>query len=147
MFCTNCGSKINDGNMFCPNCGAKSGNAGPNESVQMVAGKKSAMLLLNIDYIPDKKIEVLGMVKGNSAQSKNIGKDLMAGLKNMIGGEVSDYREMTMAARQAAINNMQEEASAMNADAIINIRFGSASMAVQGVVEVVAYGTAVRVIE
>lgn len=147
MYCTNCGEKINDGSMFCPNCGMKIGNVAPNEAIQQKIKKKDNVLLLNIDYIPDKKIEVLGMVRGNSAQSKNIGKDLMAGLKNMVGGEVADYREMVADARQNAIINMQKEALAMNADAVVNVRFGSASMAVQGVVEVVAYGTAVKIIE
>lgn len=162
MFCTNCGAKVDDGSVFCPNCGAKVGGGMQNEAVQSAPVQSvpvssvpvqpmrqmaSPMMLLNIDYIPGKKISVLGLVKGNSAQARNVGKDLMAGFKNMVGGEISGYSDMTSAARQIALGRMQDEARALGADAIINIRYDSASLAVQGIAEVLVYGTAVKVVE
>lgn len=102
------------------------------------------MLLLNIDHIPGKEIEVLGIVKGTVVQSKNLGKDFMAGMKTLVGGEINGYTEMLVEARQIATKRMVDEAEAMGADAIINIRFGSSSV-MQGAAEVLAYGTAVKV--
>lgn len=147
MFCTNCGSQVNDGSVFCPNCGAQIGSGASGVSMQPAQPMRmgAPLLLLNIDYIPGKKIEVLGMVKGNSAQARNVGKDLMAGFKNMVGGEISGYSDMTSEARRVAVGRMEDEARALGADAVINIRYGSASLAVQGIVEVLAYGTAVKV--
>ena len=103
------------------------------------------MLLLNIDYIPGKKIQALGLVKGSVVQSKNFGKDFMAGMKTLVGGEIVGYTEMLTEARQIATKRMVDEAEALGADAIINIRFGSSSV-MQGAAEVIAYGTAVRVL-
>ncbi len=102
------------------------------------------MLLLNIDHIPGKEIEALGLVKGTIVQSKNFGKDFMAGMKTLVGGEIVGYTEMLTEARQLATKRMVDEAEALGADAIVNIRFGSSSV-MQGAAEVVAYGTAVRV--
>ena len=103
------------------------------------------MLLLNIDHIPGKNVEALGIVKGTVVQSKNIGKDFMAGMKPLVGGEIVGYTEMLTEARQIATKRMVDEAEALGADAIINIRFGSSSV-MQGAAEVIAYGTAVRVL-
>ena len=103
------------------------------------------MLLLNIDHIPRKNVEALGIVKGTVVQSKNIGKDFMAGMKTLVGGEIVGYTEMLTEARQIATKRMVDEAEALGADAIINIRFGSSSV-MQGAAEVIAYGTAVRVL-
>ena len=103
------------------------------------------MLLLNIDHIPGKNVEALGIVKGTVVQSKNIGKDFMAGMKTLVGGEIVGYTEMLTEARQIATKRMVDEAEAQGADAIINIRFGSSSV-MQGAAEVIAYGTAVRVL-
>ena len=103
------------------------------------------MLLLNIDHIPGKNVEALGIVKGTVVQSKNIGKDFMAGMKTLVGGEIVGYTEMLTEARQIATKRMVDEAEALGADAIINIRFGS-SPVMQGAAEVIAYGTAVRVL-
>ena len=103
------------------------------------------MLLLNIDHIPGKNVEALGIVKGTVVQSKNIGKDVMAGMKTLVGGEIVGYTEMLTEARQIATKRMVDEAEALGADAIINIRFGSSSV-MQGAAEVIAYGTAVRVL-
>ena len=101
------------------------------------------MLLLNIDYVPGKEVEPLGLVKGTVVQSKNVGKDFMAGMKTLVGGEITGYTEMLVEARQIATKRMVDEAKAMNADAVINIRFGSSAV-MQGAAEVIAYGTAVK---
>lgn len=102
------------------------------------------MLLLNIDYIPGKEIEALGMVKGTVVQSKNLGKDFMSAMKTLVGGELVSYTEMLVEARQIATKRMVDEAESLGADAIVNIRFGSSAV-MQGAAEVVAYGTAVKI--
>lgn len=104
------------------------------------------MKLLNIDYIPGKEIEALGLVKGTIVQSKNFGKDFMAGMKTLVGGEITSYTEMLNEARQIAIKRMVDEASALGADAVINIRFASSST-MQSAAEVIAYGTAVKILQ
>ena len=101
------------------------------------------MLLLNIDYVPGKEVEPLGLVKGTVVQSKNFGKDFMAGMKTQVGGEIVGYTEMLTEARQIATKRMVDEANALGADAILNIRFGSSAV-MQGAAEVIAYGTAVK---
>lgn len=101
------------------------------------------MLLVNIDYIPGKELEVLGMVKGTIVQTKHFGKDFMAGMKTLVGGEIVGYTEMLTEARQIATKRMVDEAEAMGADAVINIRYGSSSL-MQSAAEVIAYGTAVK---
>ena len=101
------------------------------------------MLLLNIDYVPGKEVEPLGLVKGTVVQSKNFGKDFMAGMKTLVGGEITGYTEMLVEARQIATKRMVDEAAAMGADAVINVRFGSSAV-MQGAAEVIAYGTAVK---
>ena len=83
------------------------------------------------------------MVKGTVVQSKNFGKDFMAGMKTLVGGEIAGYTEMLVEARQIATKRMVDEAEALGADAIINIRFGSSSV-MQSAAEVLAYGTAVK---
>ena len=101
------------------------------------------MLLLNIDYVPGKEVEPLGLVKGTVVQSKNVGKDFMAGMKTLVGGEITGYTEMLVEARQIATKGMVDEATALGADAVINVRFGSSAV-MQGAAEVIAYGTAVK---
>ena len=101
------------------------------------------MLLVNIDYIPEKELEVLGMVKGAVVYSRNLGKDFMAGMKTLVGGEIEGYTEMLNTARQIAVKRMVDEAEALGADAVINMRYGSSSV-MQGAAEVIAYGTAVK---
>ncbi|MDY2699588.1 MAG: YbjQ family protein [Lachnospiraceae bacterium] len=103
------------------------------------------MKLLNIDYIPGKEIDALGIVKGTTVQSKNFGKDFMSGMKSLVGGEIKAYTQMLDDARKIAIERMVDEAEAMGADAIVNIRFSSSSV-MQGAAEVVAYGTAVKIL-
>lgn len=105
--------------------------------------EEERMLLVNIDYIPGKEFEVLGMAKGTVVQSKNFGKDFMAGMKTLVGGEIVGYTEMLNEARQIAVKRMVDEAESLGADAVINIRYGSSSV-MQGSAEVIAYGTAVR---
>ena len=95
------------------------------------------MLLVNIDYIPGKDLDVLGIVKGTVVQSKNFGKDFMA------GREITCYTEMLNEARQIAVKRMVDEAESLGADAVINIRYGSSSV-MQGAAEVISYGTAVK---
>lgn len=104
------------------------------------------MKLLNIDYIPGKEIEVLELVKGTIVLSKNIGKDFMAGMKTLVGGELAGYTEMLNEARQIATKRMVDDAEALGADAVLNIRYGSSSL-MQGAAEVVVYGTAVKIKE
>lgn len=103
------------------------------------------MLLLNIDYIPGKKIEALGIAKGSVVQSKNFGRDFMAGMKTLVGGEIAGYTEMLAEARQIATGRMEDDAEAMGADAVLNVRYTSSSV-MQGAAEVTAYGTAVRIV-
>ena len=101
------------------------------------------MLLLNIDYVPGKEVEPLGLVKGTVVQSKNFGKDFMAGMKTLVGGEIVGYTEMLNEARAIATKRMVEAAEALGADAVVGMRYASSSV-MQGAAEVVAYGTAVK---
>lgn len=102
------------------------------------------MKLVNIDYIPGEEIvEALGLVKGTIVQSKNIGRDFMAGMKTIVGGEITGYTEMLVTARQLATKRMVDDAESLGADAIINVRYGSSSV-MNGAAEVIAYGTAVK---
>ena len=103
------------------------------------------MKLLSIEYIPGAEIEALGMVKGTIVQTKNVGKDFMAGMKTLVGGEIVGYTQMLEAARQIAVKRMVDEAKALGADAIIGVRYGSSQL-MAGAAEVIAYGTAVRIL-
>lgn len=104
------------------------------------------MILVNTDYIEGKKFEMLGLVKGTTVRAKHLGTDIMGGLKNLVGGEITGYMEMLNEARAIATKRMAEEAEAMGADAVINIRYASSSL-MQGAAEIMAYGTAVKFIE
>ena len=101
------------------------------------------MLLVNIDYIPGRELEPLGLVKGSTIQSKNIGRDITQSFKTLVGGELKSYTDMMDQARALATQRMEQEAEALGADAVVNIRYSSASV-LQGAAEVMAYGTAVR---
>ncbi|MGN0612419.1 MAG: YbjQ family protein [Porcipelethomonas sp.] len=103
------------------------------------------MLLVNTDYITGKNLEMLGLVKGSTIQSKHAGKDIMQSFKTLVGGELKSYTEMMNEARTIATDRMIQEASSMGADAIVNIRYTSSSV-VQGAAEVIVYGTAVKFI-
>ena len=102
------------------------------------------MILVNTDYISDKKLEMLGIVKGSNIQSKNVVKDITQGLKTLVGGELKAYSEMMNDARELATKRMVAEAESMGADAIVNIRYASSSV-MQGAAEVIVYGTAVKI--
>lgn len=101
------------------------------------------MLIVNVDYIPGKELELLGMVKGGTVHSKNIGRDFAAGLKTIVGGEIKGYTEMIEDARSVAEARMIEAAKKMGADAIINVRYTSSSV-MQSASEMLAFGTAVK---
>ena len=101
------------------------------------------MILVNTDYISGKELDMLGLVKGSTIQSKNIGRDITQGFKTLIGGELKAYAEMMNTARAIATKRMVAEAEEMGADAIVNIRYASASV-MSGAAEVMAYGTAVK---
>lgn len=102
------------------------------------------MKLVNIDYVPGFNItEALGIVKGQIVQSKNIGRDFMAGMKTIVGGEIASYTDMIKTARQVATKRMVDEAESLGADGVINIRYGSSAV-MNGAAEIIAYGTAVK---
>ena len=101
------------------------------------------MILVNTDYISDKEIEILRLVRGSTIRSKHLGKDLMASLKTIVGGELTSYSEMLNEARAIATKRMVEDAETLSADAVINIRYATSNVA-QGAAEVMVYGTAVR---
>ena len=104
------------------------------------------MILVNTDYISGKNFEMLSLVKGSTIQSKNLGKDMLAGFKSMVGGELKAYTEMMNEARALATKRMVEEAERLGADAIVNIRYASSAV-IQGAAEVIAYGTAVKFVD
>lgn len=103
------------------------------------------MILVNTDYITGKELEMLGLVRGSTIQSKNLGKDIAQSFKTIVGGELKAYTEMMNEARAVATDRMVAEAEGMGADAVVNIRYASSSV-MQGAAEVIAYGTAVRFI-
>ena len=104
------------------------------------------MILVNTDYISGKSFEMLGLVKGSTIQSKNIGKDITQGFKTLVGGELKAYTEMMNEARALATKRMVAEAEELGADAVVNGRDASSAV-MQGAAEVMAYGTAVKFID
>ena len=104
------------------------------------------MILVNTDYITGKELEMLGLVKGSTIQSKHLGKDIAQAFKSMVGGELKAYNEMMQEARALATKRMVAEADALGADAIVNIRYASSAI-MQNAAEVIAYGTAVKFID
>ncbi len=103
------------------------------------------MKLISIENIPGQNYEVLGLVRGTIVQSKNFGKDFMAGMKTLVGGEIKSYTDMLTEARQIATKRMVDEAEKLGADAIVGVRYSSSSV-MQGAAEVLAFGTAVKFI-
>ncbi|WP_163537485.1 YbjQ family protein [Gracilibacillus sp. YIM 98692] len=102
------------------------------------------MILVNTETVPGYEItEVKGMVRGNIVQAKNIGKDFVASLRNVIGGEMKEYTELLTESRQMATHRMVEKAKEMDADAVVNVRFVTSQVA-NGAAELLVYGTAVR---
>lgn len=103
------------------------------------------MFIATVDYIPGHNYQILGLVRGNVAYSKHIGKDIMAGFKNIAGGEIKSYTELVDEARVIAEQRMQDEAVALGADGVIGVRIANDTVT-EGTIEVVAYGTAVRLV-
>ena len=108
--------------------------------------KVETMILVNTDYISGKELEMLGLVKGSTIQSKHLGNDIAQAFKTMVGGELKAYNEMMNEARAIATKRMVTEAEALEADAIVNIRYASSAI-MQGAAEVIAYGTAVKFVK
>lgn len=101
------------------------------------------MILVNTDYITGKELDMLGLVKGSTIQTKNIGKDISQSFKTLVGGELKAYNEMMNEARALATKRMVEEAENLGADAVVNVRYASSAI-MSGAAEVIAYGTAVK---
>ena len=101
------------------------------------------MILVNTDYITGKELEMIGLVKGSTIQSKNIGRDITQGFKTLVGGELKAYTDMMNEARALATKRMVREAESLGADGVVNIRYASSTV-MQGAAEVIAYGTAVK---
>ena len=103
------------------------------------------MLITNIEYIPNREItEHFGVVSGSTVRAKHVGRDIMAGLKNVFGGELQGYTELLIESREEAIERMIAQAESLGANAIINVRFSTSSVAA-GAAELYVYGTAVRI--
>jgi uncharacterized protein YbjQ (UPF0145 family) len=103
------------------------------------------MIITNTETVFGKEIkEFYGVVTGSSVRAKHVGRDIMAGLKNIVGGELKGYTELLQESRQEAVNRMIQEAESMGANAVVNVRFSTSSIS-QGAAELFAYGTAVKV--
>tara|TARA_B100001121_G_scaffold70063_1_gene61957 strand:+ start:389 stop:703 length:315 start_codon:yes stop_codon:yes gene_type:complete len=103
------------------------------------------MILSTTENLPGKKVtEILGIARGSTVRARNIGRDLFAGLKNIIGGELSEYTKLQAESREQALQRMIQDGERLGADAIINIRI-STSVITQGAAEILAYGTAVKI--
>jgi uncharacterized protein YbjQ (UPF0145 family) len=101
------------------------------------------MLISTLEYVPGKKVKQhLGLVQGSTVRTKHVGRDLMAGLKNIFGGELKGYTELLQESREEAVARMVEQAEAAGANAVLNVRFSTSSVA-QGAAELFAYGTGV----
>lgn len=103
------------------------------------------MIITTTEKIPNKEIvEILGIARGSTVRARNIGRDILAGLKNIVGGEIEEYTKLQAQSREQALYRMVEDAEKLGADAIVNMRF-STSMIMQGASEMLAYGTAVKI--
>ena len=102
------------------------------------------MIFITIDEVPGKKItSTLGIARGSTVRARHLGRDIFAGLKNLVGGEISEYTKLLADAREEALNRMVLDADRMGADAVVNVRF-TTSTVMQGCSEILAYGTAVK---
>jgi uncharacterized protein YbjQ (UPF0145 family) len=102
------------------------------------------MILSTTDQVPGREIaEILGLSRGSTVRARNIGRDIFAGLKNIVGGEIDEYTKLQAQSREQALERMVQDAEKLGADAILNIRF-TTSMIMQGASEILAYGTAVK---
>ncbi|HHH79555.1 MAG TPA: YbjQ family protein [Thermoplasmatales archaeon] len=102
------------------------------------------MIVVSTDFVPGKEVkEALGLVRGNTIQAKHIGKDIVAGFRQVVGGEIKEYTEMLSEAREIALKRMIEKAEKLGADAVINVRFMTSAV-MASAAEILAYGTAVK---
>lgn len=102
------------------------------------------MILTTTETVPNKEIDqILGVARGSTVRARNVGRDILAGLKNIVGGEIEEYTKLQADSREQAMKRMIQDAERLGADAILNIRF-STSMIAQGAAEILAYGTAVK---
>jgi uncharacterized protein YbjQ (UPF0145 family) len=102
------------------------------------------MIITTTDFIPNREIiEILGVARGSTVRARNVGSDIFAGLKNLIGGEIEEYTKLQAQSREQALQRMTDDGNRLGADAIINIRL-TTSMVMQGAAEILAYGTAVK---
>ena len=103
------------------------------------------MIITTTESIPNKKIaEIVGICRGSTVRARNIGRDIFAGLKNIVGGEISEYTKLQAESREQAMQRMEDDARKMGADSIINVRLTTA-MIMQGTAEILSYGTAVKI--
>jgi uncharacterized protein YbjQ (UPF0145 family) len=102
------------------------------------------MIISTTENIPEKEVvEILGIARGSTVRARNVGRDIFAAVKNLIGGEITEYTKLQADSREQALQRMKDDALKLNADAIINVRI-TTSMIMQGVAEILAYGTAVK---
>jgi uncharacterized protein YbjQ (UPF0145 family) len=102
------------------------------------------MKMTNTDYVPGHEVkEILGLVRGNTIQAKHIGKDIVAGFRNVVGGEIKEYTNMLSEAREISLKRMEKKAEKLGADAIINVRFMTSAV-MASAAEILVYGTAVK---
>ncbi|MGH1385755.1 YbjQ family protein [Kordia sp.] len=102
------------------------------------------MIITTTENIPNKEItEILGVARGSTVRARNIGRDIFAGLKNIVGGEIEEYSKLQAESREQALQRMEQDAERLGADAIVNVRM-TTSMVMQGASEILAYGTAVK---
>ena len=102
------------------------------------------MIISSTENIPNKEVvEILGIARGSTVRARNVGRDIFAAVKNLVGGEITEYTKLQADSREQALQRMKEDALKLNADAIINVRI-TTSMIIQGVAEILAYGTAVK---
>lgn len=102
------------------------------------------MIITTTESIPQKEItQILGIARGSTVRARNIGRDIFASLKNIVGGEISEYTKLQAFAREQALQRLEEDAAKLGADAVINVRITTA-MIMQGAAEIMAYGTAVK---
>ena len=114
-----------------------------NADTRLDGYREIEMLISNLELIPGRRIvEHLGLVQGSSVRAKHVGRDIMAGLKNIFGGELKGYTELLQESREEAMQRLREQAEAVGANAILNVRFSTSSVA-QGAAEIYVYGTAV----
>lgn len=104
----------------------------------------SNLIVVNTDYVPGREVtEALGLVRGSTVRAKHIGKDIMAGLRTLVGGEVKEYGQMLVETRAESLKRMRQQAEELGADAVVNVRFVT-SQVMAGAAELLAYGTAVK---